>query len=115
MAQITAETSFEREERNEWAIVRPVGELDAYWATRFKDEIDAGLAATANRVVVDLAGVTFIDSTGIGVLMSAVKRARAFGGDVRLAGVKPFVTKVLEITGLHRVFRGYPTVDEATA
>lgn len=63
--------------------------------------IDAGTA----DVTVDLAGLDFIDSTGLHVLISALKRLRASGGDLVLRGVTARATKVLELTGLVGIFR----------
>src|SRR5947207_4995068 len=54
-------------------------------------------------VVVDLAELGFIDSTGIGVLIGAAKRLAAEGGEIRLQGVRPKTLRVLEITGVDRI------------
>jgi anti-sigma B factor antagonist len=112
---LATETRFESEQQEGWGVLRPIGEVDAYWASRLNEHMTAMLASNGNRVIVDLAAVEFLDSTAIGVLMSGVKRARGVGGDLRLAGARPFVTRVLHITGLQRVFHSYASVPEATA
>ncbi|TDQ52308.1 anti-anti-sigma factor [Actinorugispora endophytica] len=58
----------------------------------------------AARLVVDMSGVEFCDSTGLSVLLSAMERARERGGDLELAAPRSAVVKILEITGLDAVF-----------
>jgi anti-sigma B factor antagonist len=67
------------------------------------------------RLVVDMSDVSFVDSSGLGALVSALKTLKVLkgGGDVRLANVQPPVVALLEIIRLHRVFASYPTVDQA--
>jgi anti-sigma B factor antagonist len=60
-------------------------------------------------------GVEFLDSTGLGVLVGALKRARAGGGSVGLACNQPKILKIFNVTGLEKVFTIYPSVDEAVA
>jgi anti-sigma B factor antagonist len=97
-------------------VVMPVGSrLDAEVAGEFRatllDLIEQGHA----HLVVDLPHVDFIDSSGLGALVSALKRLkhRNGAGDIRLTNVQPPVNAVLEIIRLHRVFSQYPTVDAA--
>jgi len=58
----------------------------------------------AREIVVDLSGMDFIDSTGLGVFVGALKRAREGGGGIELRGLKPSARKVFEITGLSSAF-----------
>ena len=67
------------------------------------------------RVVVDLEAVDFIDSAGLGVLVAGLKRARTRGGALALVATGLSVTKVLEITGLHRIIDVHETREEALA
>ncbi len=81
------------------------GEIDLYTAPRLHDELATALAGgMAVRIVVDLSGVEFCDSTGMNVLLAAQRRARDSGGDLQLAGPRPAVKKVLQLTGLETVF-----------
>jgi anti-sigma B factor antagonist len=86
-------------------VVTASGEIDLYTAPRLQGELAGvlGSAATA-RIVVDLSGVEFCDSTGMNVLLSAMKRARERGGSLELAGPRPAVRKILQVTGLDSVF-----------
>jgi anti-sigma B factor antagonist len=65
----------------------------------------------ATSLVVDLSEVTFLDSTGLSVLISGLKRCQDAGGTMRLASPRPNVRKVLEITGLTAVFQ-LPAVED---
>ncbi|WP_086828195.1 STAS domain-containing protein [Streptomyces sp. NRRL B-24572] len=71
--------------------------------------------AGAMRVVVDCAGLRFCDSTGLNVLLRTRLRLLAEGGHVDLAGLRPPVRRIFEITGALRVFRVYADVDAALA
>ncbi|MGI8983333.1 MAG: STAS domain-containing protein [Acidimicrobiales bacterium] len=84
--------------------VRLFGELDMATAPQLRDELARLAANGATRVTVDLGGLGFIDSTGLTVLISGLKRLRAQGGELALRGPTPGTRKVLEITGLAEVF-----------
>lgn len=95
------------------AVVTAVGEVDVSTAPelrqRLREQPEDAL------VVVDLSDVTFLDSTGLGVLVAALKRIResGAGGELRLVVNRPQVTKVLEVTGLSGVFSIFASLDEA--
>ena len=81
-------------------VLAVVGELDVGTAPRLR-EVLVRLAADTGRpprVVLDLSGVDFLDSTGLGVLLGGAKRLRAQGGGLALARAEPQVRKVLEVT-----------------
>ena len=81
------------------------GEIDLYTAPRLHSELAAALAGGGPvRLVVDMSGVEFCDSTGMNVLLAAHRRAREQGGDLELAGPRPTVRKILQVTGLETVF-----------
>jgi anti-sigma B factor antagonist len=86
-------------------IVAVAGEIDLYTAPRLHSELAAAVTGQAPaRVVVDMAAVDFCDSTGMNVLLAALRRARERGGDLVLAGPRPAVRKILQVTGLESVF-----------
>lgn len=82
------------------------GEIDLYTAPRLHSEIAAVIAnaAPAARVIVDMSGVEFCDSTGMNVLLSCLRQARERGGELELAAPRPAVMKILQVTGLDSVF-----------
>lgn len=86
------------------AVVTVSGELDLYTAPRLQSALTALLREHVTRVVVDLSGVEFCDSTGINVLLSAMKRIKEIGGTFELAAPRPAVNRILQVTGLDTVF-----------
>jgi len=84
--------------------VRLLGELDMSTAPHLRDELVRVSTEGAQLVTVDLADLTFIDSTGLSVLINALKRLRQQGGDMALRSPTPSTRRVLEITGLTEVF-----------
>lgn len=96
----------EVDESGDTPVVRVVGELDIYTAPRLREALLGVVGRHRGSVVVDLTDLEFIDSTGLGVLVSAVKRVRAFdGASVVLSAPSPAVMRVLDVTGLTKVFR----------
>ena len=75
----------------------------------------AGGNAIANMMQAEIEGVDFIDSTGLGVLVGAVRRARSADGDVRLVCTNSRLLKVFDVTGLDEVFTIVESVDDAVA
>lgn len=98
-----------------WTVVAASGEIDVATAPALRDRLADLVEAGTVRVIVDLEDVGFIDSTGLGVLVGGVRRARAEEGDLRLVCTNPRILKVFEATGLHEVFTIGSTVDEAVA
>jgi anti-sigma B factor antagonist len=75
--------------------------------------IDALIGDGTVRLVVDLAGTDFIDSSGLGALITGLKKTRQAGGDLRLANPTAQITAVLEMTNLNRVLQPVASVDGA--
>ena len=76
------------------------GELDAYTAPQLRKVLDEVLDGSVARVVVDLQSTSFIDSTGLGVLVGAARKARGQQGELILDSPARSVHRVLKITGL---------------
>lgn len=81
-----------------------LGEIDLYTAPRLQSELMNALGGGPVRLVVDMSGVDFCDSTGINVLLAAHRHARERGGELQLAGPGSATRKVLQVTGLESVF-----------
>ncbi len=96
------------------AVIRSPERLTMVAAPRLKQLVDATVRDGAPRVVVDLSGTDFIDSSGLGALVGGLKVARQGGGDLRLACAGTQVRTVLGLTNLDRVLRLHDTVDDAT-
>ncbi len=92
------------------AILTVVGEIDLYTAPRLQTEFTRLLETGPDRVVIDMSGVEFCDSTGMNVLLSALKRMRERGGILEVASPRPAVRKILQVTGLDSVFTVHDTI-----
>src|ERR1700722_3206274 len=96
------------------AIVAVAGEIDVYTSPLLQEQLVQVLREGTSSIVLDLSKVTFLDSTGLGVLITGLKRCRSADGDLVLVTAQPNVLKVLEITGLNDVFKIHDSVDDAT-
>jgi len=96
-------------------VVHVGGEIDVYTAPALRERLDQEIDRGQHDLVVDLSEVTFMDSTGLGVLVGRLKLIRGPQGAMRLVCAHDRVLKVFTITGLDKVFEIYPTVDEALA
>jgi anti-sigma B factor antagonist len=94
-------------------VVVPRGRLNMVSARRLKELLGDLVAKGTNRIVVDMAETTFLDSSGLGALIGGLKSARQVGGDLRIARPTPAVYTVFELTNLDRVLRARETVDGA--
>jgi anti-sigma B factor antagonist len=95
------------------SVVEVAGEIELNNAARLRTELRNVCETAACRVVVDMSRVTFIDSTGIGVLVGALKRTREHDGSFALVCPQPRVRRVFEITGLLQALPLSATIDEA--
>jgi stage II sporulation protein AA (anti-sigma F factor antagonist) len=84
-------------------LITPRVRLDALGVSRVEPLLLAAVGAARPRVLIDLAGVDFIASMGIHMLVSAARTAEAHGGYVTLFGAQPMVAKILDQTALGRV------------
>ena len=94
-------------------VVEIAGEIDVYSAARLRERLVELAQAGRYRLIIDMTIVTFMDSSGLGVLVGAMKRARANGGEVCIVGAAEHILQTLRITGLTRVFPIYASVVEA--
>ncbi|NGP04194.1 STAS domain-containing protein [Rhodococcus sp. 14C212] len=94
-------------------VVRPEGRLNMVAAPRLREQLRGLVEGGSARVVVDLGATEFIDSSGLGALVSGLKAARQAGGDLRLASPTAQVRSVLSLTSLDRVLRTYDSADAA--
>lgn len=82
------------------------GEIDVATVPPLREEIYAAIEANGGEVLtLDLAGLEFIDSTGLGLLVGALKRARLAGGDLVVTRPADHIWKVFTVTGLDKVFK----------
>jgi anti-sigma B factor antagonist len=87
--------------------------LDAHNSDEFKAELNRLFDRGMKDLLIDLKEVRFIDSSGLGVLVSGFKNASARQGSLKLSGLQNQVKSMFELTRLHRVFDIFQTVDDA--
>ena len=80
----------------------------------FRDSIREALAGDRKNILLNLAEVSYIDSSGLAVLIDAMQRIANYGGKFGMIGLRPAVRKILEISRLDQVFRVYPDRQAAT-
>jgi anti-sigma B factor antagonist len=107
--------SISSEALDEVTVVHVGGEIDVYTAPVLRERLDEHITAGHHHLVVDLQGVSFMDSTGLGVLVGRLKLVRSNNGTLRLVCSSERILKVFSITGLDRVFQIFPSIDEAVA
>ena len=91
------------------------GSLHAATTASLRQELKDLIQSGRSRLVMNMAGVRFVDSSGLSVLVVALKAARAAGGDVVLLKLTPEVRSIVELTRLHRVFEIFDDADAAIA
>lgn len=106
--------SVDVSDRGGVAVLSVAGEVDVATAPQLRQEA-VRLATPGRGLVLDLSGVEFLDSTGLGVVVGVLKRVRTHGGELAIAGAENHVRKVFEITRISDVLPMYETVDEACA
>jgi anti-sigma B factor antagonist len=96
-------------------LVSLAGEIDLHVAPRLSDELEGAIADGAHRLVVDLSGVSFIDSSGIATLVRAAERLRIRGAELVLVCDDHRILRALEVTGLDGRLPRERTLTEAIA
>ena len=91
------------------------GEIDIYTAPRLRELLIDLVSKNHYQLVVNLDKVGFLDSTGLGVLVGGLKRARAHDGSLDLVCTQERILKIFKITGLTKAFGIHKTVDQAIA
>ena len=102
-----------RREYNRTNILELSGRFDNYTAPEVQEALQAATPNPPAHLVVDLEGVSFIDSTGLATLVQGMKRCRQLEGDLHLCGLQPPVRMIFELTRLDKAFEIFYTVDDA--
>jgi len=100
-------------ERDGWQVVGVTGELELATAPRLRQEIVSLAGSDGARVILDLTGVDFIDSVGLGVVVGALKRTRGRGGDLRVVAPQERVRSLFVLTRLDEIIVVADTIEDA--
>ncbi|MDQ3661654.1 MAG: STAS domain-containing protein [Actinomycetota bacterium] len=109
------ELGIEVRRLNSFAVVDVKGEVDVYTAPKLREQLIELVSEGSHDIVVNLEGVDFLDSTGLGVLVGALKRVKAHDGGLTLVCTQDKILKIFKITGLTKVFPIYNSVEDATS
>lgn len=93
-------------------VVEVSGEIDVYTAPKLREVVVGAIEAGNTRLIIDIEGVDFLDSTGLGVLVGALKRVRADGGSLDIVCTSERLLRIFSITGLDKVFGLHASLDD---
>ncbi|MEI2810236.1 MAG: STAS domain-containing protein [Nocardioides sp.] len=96
-------------------VIEVAGEIDVYTAPKLRDRLSDLVAEGAHDLIVDMEGVEFLDSTGLGVLVGGLKKVRSHDGSLELVCTQERLLKIFQITGLSKVFAIHDSVETALA
>ena len=105
--------SLKRVDQEQVTIFKVEGEIDIYSAPEFKYSMLEAIEGHRNELIIDLTGVNFIDSTGLGVLVSASRQIINRKGKLLLVADDQIILNIFEITGINKIISIYPTIKEA--
>ncbi|MDU5106758.1 MULTISPECIES: anti-sigma F factor antagonist [unclassified Clostridium] len=102
------------EKRDDTLIIRLMGELDHHSAEEVRVKIDDRIDRdNIRKVILNFSGVTFMDSSGIGVVIGRYKKMQNRNGKLCVAEINRTVNKVFEISGMYKIIDVYGNIDEA--
>jgi len=98
---------------NSTCLLTLAGNLDSFSVATLKERMDSQFGAGVHSFIIDLSGVEFMDSAGLGQLVAALKISSSHGGDVILVGANKGVKDLLRMTRLDTIFRCVETIEQA--
>jgi anti-sigma B factor antagonist len=107
------ELSVSTRDEGQFTVVEVGGEVDVYTAPRLREAVVSAIDAGNVKLVIDVDRVDFLDSTGVGVLVGALKKVRGEGGTLDIVCTQPRLLKIFDITGLDKVFGLHASVPDA--
>ncbi len=97
----------------EWVVIAVIGEIELATAPRLRQQVVTVVGEGHIKIVLDLSKVDFVDSIGLGVIVSVLKRVRSRNGDLIVAGPAPRVRALFELTRLDEIVELYADLDRA--
>jgi anti-sigma B factor antagonist len=98
---------------NKTGVLKLTGRLDAASVKNFKDTVASLAKKEIKNIVIDMNEVEFVDSSGLGSLVSCLRIVNNEGGDIRLSSLQNQIRALLELTRMHRVFQIFDDTDTA--
>jgi len=96
-------------------VIKISGRIDTHSVQRLRQQLTLATSGSDKNIVIDLAGVDFIDSSGLATIVQAMKQCRTGAGDLRLCKPTQSVRMVLELTRLDKAIDIFPTQESALA
>jgi anti-sigma B factor antagonist len=90
---------------NDIQIITLGGRMDAYSSNDVERQLNSLIEANQVKIILNLTGLEYISSSGLRVLLAALKKSRKASGDIRLAGMRPYVKEVFDIAGFTQLFK----------
>jgi anti-sigma B factor antagonist len=91
------------------------GDIDINSSPEIRDSFEKVLKNKAMKVLVNLNGVSYVDSSGLATLVEMLKKTRSYGGKLRISNLEPKVKSLFEITKLEKLFEIFETAEDAIA
>lgn len=107
------ELEIEVEQAQDVCVISLTGEVDVYTAPQLKERLVDSIEGGCVNIIVDMSGVGFIDSSGLGVLVGGLRRAKEGSGAIRLVCGRENILKIFRITGLDKVFAIFDSLEHA--
>ncbi len=96
-------------------VISVSGKLDSYSSVELEKKLDSLINSAQVRIVADFDRLEYISSSGLRVLLGALKKVKKQNGDLKLAGLKPFIKEVFDISGFTQLFTITDSVDGAVS
>lgn len=109
---IPIDLQLETENLAQWSVLRVSGDVDLFSAPQLRSAVYEMIESGQSQIGIDLSRVAFLDSTGLGVLVGALKRVKEQNGSMVLLSPQKSVRRVLNVTGLDRIFTVEDQLDE---
>lgn len=94
-------------------IIELNGDIDHYTSEKIRREIYMNTGRYVNKMIIDLSGVEFMDSSGIGMILGRYREIKERGGKIALTGIKGNMERIFNMSGLYKIIGRYDTVNDA--
>lgn len=101
---MSLDIKFYKASENNYIEVKPIGEVDIYTSPEFKNKIMELIEKKSVNIIINGEELEYIDSTGLGILMSIYKKSQEKNLKVKITNLKSNIYKLFDITGLNKVF-----------
>lgn len=90
------------------SVIQPIGVFDGTQSEAFRSEVEQALQAGSKRILVDMAEVSFMDSSGLGAMVIGLKAVRAAEGELFICAINDQIRMLFELTSMDQVFKIFP-------